>query len=279
MNRRVRVGMILGVIMAVVLLGMPGRVQADVGPKPPIMWFQIEYAGEPESIEDATLYECRSEDCSERQVVESLWWMDNDGGIVCEGEPVLCQSYAARMGSGPGEQYLLTLTFADGVRESAPFGRVAHTPEYRVVVEADRLVVTEVLPPEQGTLFYPANFILAGYALLVTLGMEVGAAVLVRQWRQWPVRGIWLVNLISWPIVWFGVPFLNLSVVLLPIVAEVVAIGIEWPLVYALNRKDRLGVWRSGVFVVGANMGSALIGLIGLPVVLLVVALVASVFA
>lgn len=277
MKRQVWGRVILSVMLAAVVLGMPGRARADVGPKPPIMWFQIEYASEPETIEDATLYECRSEGCSERQVVESLWWMDNDGGIVCGGEPVLCQSYAARMGSGPGEQYLLALTFADGVRESAPFGRVAHTPEYRVVVAVDRLVVTEVLPPERGTLFYPANFILAGYALLVTLGMEVGAAVLLRQWRQWPVRGIWLVNLISWPIVWFGVPFLNLSVLLLLIVAELVAIGIEWPLVYALNRKDGLSLWRSGMFAVSANVGSALVGLVGLPVVLVVVALVASV--
>jgi hypothetical protein len=161
----------------------PQAVLADTGPKP-TMDFEFELPSGV-TITSAIMYECDESDCSDAEALPEL----GPQGIRCDELRCSSTSY------GYAPYHRLEIQFSDGkIRQSNIFETIAFTSNYKVIVNADDLVVEEVsgspAPPFED---FPAPtntnpyifYILGCVCILLLLGLITVAVIFfVRRSRK-----------------------------------------------------------------------------------------------
>ncbi len=190
------------ILFLVVLFGLNiGSAKADMGPKPE-MNFRIEYLGG-RLLSPKAVYQLCFTDASAEIPSDTLHENNQRGpeGFRCEG-PNECRSLAYSY----DPYHRLMFVFENDTLISNVFTKSAFRSRYSVTVYDDRVIVKNQTPwffREES----PFPFIRAA---LVTLSVELSALLVLLFIFGYPMKkqfmtGVFLANVISLPLFWFGI--------------------------------------------------------------------------
>jgi hypothetical protein len=239
------------------VLLVPIAVRADVG-VPSFMSFAFEYEIEPVPIIRGQMIECSDATCT----TSEPFICGGFGSFGCESGKCVSK----HIGPDCRMYHKLVITFADKTRESTVFAEQAYSPKYVVkyvvTVKEDSLFVREVFSPFD--LRVVLGFCLA---LPLTLLTELIVAAIYFKVTRGPkslLAWVFLVNIISLPVVWFLFPLLTLNSIVVTVLSELFAVTFEAFFLHITNR-DKISLKHAGTLSLLMNVTSFFIGLLMMP--------------
>jgi hypothetical protein len=231
-------------LAACLFLAFSPTALADVGPKPEMRFYFVFEEDSPLIVAEGDLIECDDAACSSGKPLEQVGPQD----FTCSETE--CRS----MAYGYAPYHRLVIAFSDGSqRESNVFEKKAFSADYKVVVREGDLQVDEI--NLQQTFACPS---------LLTLGVEFFIALaflsinrMPKRWLLWVLVG----NIVTLPVVWLLLPMTGLPAILVMLVSELFAFGVEAALLRFLTRRPQI-MWRQAVTLsLVMNAASFLFGL------------------
>jgi hypothetical protein len=230
------------------------------------MDFTLEYQVSRSPILGVQLFVCDDPACAQREgFADPPGWIGRPAFLNCSEDR--CWAFPGRVGFGRYHQ--LVITFADGARRSNVFSKIAYGAQYRVTVEEDGLLVREVRPHSALDYFSPLQSLLFAPAMALTVATEAAVARICSRRVEVRVRSAVFANLLSFPVVWLILPFLQTSSAVLFVLVEVFAITFEAAFLLVANRSKRLALRQSLLVSVLMNTASVLSGVAAIAIVVL----------
>lgn len=236
--------------LGIMLLFPAASASADIGPKP-AMTFTFTYQGEPLSIVEARLLQCRDAACTVAQPLESV------GPQRFECTADFCYS----MAYGYAEYQKLVVTFEDKTRESNVFRKRGFDAKYVVAVSEENLSVRERFSL---SFFNPLQSFAFCLALPLTLLIELGVAAiyLARAKIARNLTWVFAANVLSLPVAWFAFPLMTLNPVLIIVLLELSVVLFEALFLYATGRGRGMVIRQAGTLSLLMNTASFALGLL-----------------
>jgi hypothetical protein len=198
---------LIGILVFLLLPVNPAR--ADIGVKPS-MSFRFEFQIPKVDILQGDLIECEDAECKTGQPLQQL----GPQGFKCTIDTCSATAYGFK------DYHKLVIQFTDRSRESNIFSTKQKSSIFKVSVTSDKLVVEEV--PSTGSLCQVAGILTIVVEMLFA-SLYLSAFGLPRLVLGWvPVA-----SLVTLPFIWSVFPLLIVPGIILTVVSEVFAVGVE----------------------------------------------------
>ena len=257
---------------SIALLLSASTVYADIGPAPPTMDFTFGYQIPKTPIVNAQLLLCDDASCAQSEpFVDPPNWSGRPAILDCDGDT--CWAWAG--GIGFKRYHKLVVMFADKIRESNVFTKIAYGARYVVTVGENDLSVREIFSPDSLllTFFSPFQYLCFIPASILTLISETAIAALYSTRIKTLIKGAGWANIISLPIVWFVFPFVQLTFGWTFLLAELFAVVFEAGFLFSLNHRTGLSWRQASTVSVLMNVGSVIVGIVAILLVIVLITL------